>query len=383
MRRVILCFLALLCAALIGTVFLARHSFQREPVEMPIGWSRKALADDTLVFQRWLTRGGWAARRAGGPIKASKLPPGCLVVLLRTGPRGLSEVEANELLNWVRAGGTLLLDGSAAPLGDASSTKSFLRHLSAELIEIPESERTSAEHTDRFVDDGRIYAIKRSPQWRLRVDHKDWAWCMGGEKGEVLVKRPEGKGQVMIASDLSFLYNNRFVELDHAAFFDRVMGSPITKGEALVWSEPQEISPLIWLWQRAWASLFPAGILLGAWLWQGLWRFGPWLPVPPSDRRSLLEHLVASGRFIWRQGGGQEGLVAVCRSAVLRRAARIHPTFSGLTEAERWSFLAARSSLPEVDIADALDDRPGATSEELGHRLQVLLHLRHRLSLKA
>ncbi len=379
MRRVLLALLGLLMVAILGLAFLARPSFQREPEEVTTGWSAAAMADDTLVLERWLARSGWGVRRAGGVLKPADLPPGGLLILMRTGPGGLGEGEVDTLLTWVRAGGHLLVDGSAAPLNDARGTAALFTRLGAELRALPEAERAqSRDHTDRFGEDDATYALQRSPQWRIQVDLEAWDLCMGTKTGQVLVRRPEGQGVVALASDLSFLYNDGFITLDHAAWLARILGDPKPGQVALVGSLPVDPSLLGWLWERAWPFLLACGILLGAWLWAGLWRFGPWLPEAPTARRSLLEHLVASGRFLWRHGGGPEAMVAATRAAVLRRAARLHPAFPALPEAERWAYLAGRAGLPVSDIAEALDDRPGASAQVLGRRLQILLHLRQR-----
>jgi hypothetical protein len=382
-RRVLLAFLVLLGLAGLGIVLLARPSFRRERVERPCAWPAKALEDDTLVLERWLGREGWTVRRGGGPLQAADLPRGGLVVLLRTAPGGLSRAEAEDLLAWTRDGGTLLVDGSAAPLENPLGTLALLGRLGVELRGVPHAERVSAEQQDEFESDGRIYAIRRDPAWRLRASHKAWPLHVGADPGDVLLARDEGRGRLILAPDLSFLYNDAFIERDHAAWLARVLGPPRPGQKALVCSEPREASLPVWLWRGAWPFLVALGALLGAWLWGGLWRFGPWLPSPPPGRRSLLEHLVASGRFLWRQGGDPDALVAIARRAVLRRAVRIHPAFPLMAEGERWAFLAQRSGLGEGEIAEALDDRPGATKDVLGRRLQALLHLRHRLSQKA
>ncbi|MBI3130269.1 MAG: DUF4350 domain-containing protein [Acidobacteria bacterium] len=380
MRRMILGLAGLILVAILGVVLLARPSFRREPTEVPTGWPAKAMADDTLVLERWLARAGWAVRRAGGAIRAADLPPGGQVILMRTGPGGLSAGEAEALLVWVRAGGHLLVDGSAAPLNDARGPETLFSRLDAELISLPEAERPpNRDHTDRFDEDDATFAIQRSPQWRIQVEGDAWGWTMGTKAGQVAVRRPEGQGVVILASDLSFLYNDGFIALDHAAWLSRMLGDPGPGQAAVVWSEAVDPSLLAWLWERAWAFLIACAILLGAWLWAGSWRFGPWLPGAPVGRRSMLEHLVASGRFLWRHGGGPEALVSVARAAVLRRAARLHPAFPELPEGERWTYLATRAGLPESDIAEALDDRPGVPSAVLGRRLQILLHLRQRL----
>lgn len=379
MRRLAILLILAIAAALAGTAFLARASFRREEVSIPTGWPAKALEDDTLVLERWLAAQGWRVRRDGGAFAEAALPSGGLLVLLRTSPTGLREVDADRLMAWVRAGGHLVVDASAAPLNDARGTAALLRRLGVELVDLPPDQRPPAELTETFNEDGSQYALRASGRWRLKIDLEAWDWRMGSDLGQLHVRRREGQGTVLISADLSYFYNDRFPDLDHAAWTARMLGAPAPGAEAVVWSRPVEPSLLAWLWRKAWAFFLACAVLLAAWLWRGFWRFGPWLPEAPTARRSLLEHLVATGRFLWRQGGGPEALAAVSRRAVLRRAERLHPAFAILPEAERWAFLAARASLPEGDIADALDDRPGATPETLGRRLQILLHLHQRL----
>ncbi len=385
MRRLVIALLVALGLGTLTVVFLARNSFQREPVEVPTGWSAKALEDDTLVLERWLARRGWTVQRGGGAIRAEDLPPGGLLILLRTGPAGLRDPEVDALLAWVKAGGHLLVDGSAAPFNDGKGTAALFKRLGAELISLPEKERpTSRDHTDRFDEEGdSTFAMRRNPEWRIQADLQAWAWRLGTKEGQVVVLRPEGQGRVILTSDLSYLYNASFTELDHAAWLARILGEPAPGQAAVVWSKTVDPSLLAWLWQRGWAVLIACGVLLLVWLWAGFWRFGPWLPEVPPGRRSLLEHLVASGRFLWRHGGGPEALVAVTRAAVLRRATRLYPAFPSLSEGERWAYLASRGGLPEPEIAEALDDRPESDPERLGRRLQILLHLHHRLTQKA
>lgn len=380
-RRVLLLLLAALCLIAGGVAFLARHSFVREAVQVPSGWPPRALADDTLVLQRWLQHQGWQVSRRGGGFTEPPLPSGGLILLMRTDQAGLTRADATRLLAWVRAGGHLLVDATAAPLNTGEGCAALLREVGVETFALPPDQQPD-HHTDEFPDSELVFAIRRSPEWRLKLDRSAWSLVLGSEAGDVLAEREEGHGTLQIASDLSFLYNASFPHLDHAAWLARVLGSAKSGSPCLVWSEPSDPNLLAWLRQKALPFLIACGALLFAWFWRGLWRFGPWLSPEPIARRSLLEHLMASGRFLWHQGGGPEALVAITRKAVLRRATRHFPAFARLSETARWDHLAIQSGLPQSDIAEALDDRPGVNSETLGRRLQMLLHLHHRLNPK-
>jgi len=379
-RRLLLAFLVLLSLSGAGIAWMSRHSFQRQTIQIPAGWSAKMLEDDTLFLEKWLSRRGWNARRTGGLIQSKELPPRGVVILLHLS-HPISEDEVDTLLAWVKEGGLLVVDGSAAPFNDGLGTRLLFKRLGAELVSIEDKKSPGSEPgTDRFSRDETPYAMRRNDAWRLKVDRSTWDDVLGNDKGEVMVQRAEGHGKVTLASDLSFLYNMQFGELDHAAWLSRILGDPAPGSAAVVWSRPVDRALLPWLWARAWAFLIACGVLLVAWLWRGLWRFGPMLPDPPATRRSLREHLAACGRFLWRHGG-QEALVAASRAAVLRRAAKLHSAFPVLAEEDRWAYLAERSNLSVPEIAEALDDRPGATTEILARRLQMLQLLRHRLYL--
>lgn len=374
-RRILLFLAALAAVAALAFLVLARGSFRWETREEPGPWPRAALMDDTLVLQKWLAVRGWRTRREGGTPAPAALPPDGLLILLRV-VHPLTGPESEQLLAWVRGGGTLLLDATAAPFEDGEGTRAFLAKVGTTLVEVPKDHRAKGGRgTDTF--DGTPLAVVRDQRWRLKVDDKAWTWWMGNDQGKSLVRRAEGKGEVLLASDLSFLYNRTFEDQDHAAWLARIM-EDLKPGEAVVWSRPVEQALLPWVWAHAWRFLAALGALLVAWLWAGLWRFGPYLPSPAPGHRSILEHLTASGRFLWGSGG-REALLAASRAAILKRAARSHPAFPALSRDERWAYLAQASGLPPSEIFEAMEARPGTAADAQAHCLLILQHLRHRL----
>jgi len=377
MRRALLSLLALILLGLGFTVWLARGSFVQEPRSIPMPWSAKALEDDTLMLEKWLARRGFATHRSGGPILPSELPPGGTLVLL-TLSNPLMEGEVDSLLAWVRGGGRLLVDASAAPFNDQRGTRVLLDRLGVVLESTAKEEEDSEDPfpIETIQRDEASYHVKCNRKWRLRSGRDSQS-----PAGEVLMLQREGRGQVVLLADGSFLYNNAFAEQDHAAWLARLLeeaGAHPAKG-AVVWSRVTEVALMPWLWERARPFLIACAVLLAAWVWGGMRRFGSLLPPPTATRRSLLEHLEASGRFLWHRGG-RDALLATSRAAVLRRAARLHPAFPALPEAERLAFLAHHSGLPEEAVASSLIDRPGLTAEEQTQYLQILQTLRQRLT---
>ena len=381
MRRALLTLLVLILLGLGFTVWLARHSFAREPQEVPAPWSAKALEDDTLMLEKWLAARGFAVRRGGGPILQGELPPGGTLVLM-TLSNALMEGEVDSLLAWVRGGGRLLVDCSAAPFNDRRGTRGLLDRLGV-VLESTAKEEDSEQpfRIETVQSDAAAYHVRFNRMWRLRSDQEEQLPALADQSGAMLMLRREGRGQILLLADCSFLYNNAFAQQDHAAWLAKILGdagADPAKG-AVVWSRIQEMALLPWLWEKARPFLIACAVLLVAWLWAGMRRFGSVLPPASTTRRSLLEHLEASGRFLWHRGG-RETLLATSRAAVMRRASRLHPAFPSLPEAERLAFLSRHSGLPEEAVASSLIDRPGLTAEEQALYLQILQSLRQRLT---
>jgi hypothetical protein len=135
-----------------------------------------------------------------------------------------------------------------------------------------------------------------------------------------LVQVPLGQGVVTAIVDSHFMTNRAIGEEDHARLLYELMttqGAP--EGAVLVVRARAEgLSGL--LWRQGWMVLLSLGLLIIAWVSMASRRFGPLLPDPSSDRRSLLEHLDASGAYLWSQGY-HDLLLEDSRSALRRRLA--------------------------------------------------------------
>ena len=118
--------------------------------------------------------------------------------------------------------------------------------------------------------------------------------------------------------------------------------------------------------------------IMSAWLWRGGSPSVHAWPPALAPRRSILEHLEASGRLVWSLGG-QPHLLARARAAVLRQGRRRNPLLPGLSPWEQAQWLAREAGGDAGAIASALDDRPRTDTRPMVQDLQLLENLRHRL----
>jgi len=382
-RRLVLALLLLAGAALLATAWLSRKSFRVVPVQETVGLHGEALVNQTLLLQKWLEAGGRPATLAGGIFRTAALPEGATVIILNLS-QPISAAETAALLAWVRRGGHLVTDGTAAPFNDEQGLANLHRALGVTLRNLRpqvqgEDQKRVGEDTFRPAETP--YRVRRSAGWRLLPQRpEDWTDRIGhdldGHRAEVLLARAEGKGHLTLTPDLNFVYAENLARLDHAAYLERLLA--VQPGPVVVWSRPVEPGFCRWLWSRAWTALVGLGALVLAWIWKGWPRFGPLLPEPAPQRRSLLEHLAASAHLIWR-GGAEAHLVAATRTALERRALTRNPAYGDLDRNDRALWLAARSGGDPDTIASALDDRPGCTPQALAQALHTLERLRQLL----
>jgi hypothetical protein len=189
-----------------------------------------------------------------------------------------------------------------------------------------------------------------------------------------LVQVPVGDGWLTVASDSRFMTNSGIGEGDHALFLARLVApSPGGKVWLLYDSETPGLGLL--LWQAVPGALIAAALLIPIWLWSLGARLGPLALPPDRRRRDLIEHLEASGDFLWRQGQARR-LVESSRERVLAAWQRRRPELRRLSPEEQATAIAkALGESPKI-LTEALlaqADGSGAFVEQ-AQRLQGLWH---------
>jgi len=271
----------------------------------------------------------------------------------------------------VRQGGRLLIVPDEAP-----SLDPILRYWTVQVAEQPEA---GGPETFQVPLHGGAKANVEIPRARrLAVTRKDSQIAFGTDAGLAFVRYAEGAGSVTFLADASFLSNDGIGQLDHAALAWALVraGGDAPAG---VWIAIRDQVPTLseLLVRHAWMALASSGLLIAAWLWAAGSRFGPLLPDPPRGRRSLLEHVEASGDFLWRTGRGDE-LVQGARQALLYRIDVREPGWSRLPAPELVKRLAAGTRLPAARIDRALHGAV-TTPADLVHALQTLETVRRTL----
>ncbi len=357
-----------LLAVLLGGAFLLLFERVEEEIETgPLGAAR---GNPLLAAERLLSRLGVPAASVRGPLR---LPPTDHALLLLTSRRTLGPARAQRLLDWVDAGGHLILTPRAAAAEEADP---LLAPLGVE-VQRPDAKGTEVVSLRAAPGAGEHrVALPRGP--RLAPGSTPPGYAAGPEDAAVLLRYRRQQGWITVLADAGALRNDQLGEHQHAAFLWSLATAPGRPAGAWLVYRDQPPSLGVLLARRAWMVLASTALLLAVWLWRRGARFGPMLRPPEAGRRSLGEHLEASGRFLWERGE-TETLVEGTRQALLRQAERRHPGWGELPEARRVKLLAELSGVPGGVLDGALHHPVDDTPDRLTRVVTTLEKVRRSL----
>ena len=350
--------------------FLATHHRVEKIVPMPPRGeaSYNPLYALTLALR---AEGQRAESRQRLQLAEMALAPGD-TLLVYSDPRALTYDQLGALFLFAEAGGHLVLR-----LPPWREDEPFVGDL-ADWLPI-EPELLDPHCMDLFVAGEEEHVeFCRAPRFQLSEDAEVSAAWRTRDGHHVFARFPYGDGSVDLLGDLEMVDNGSLDEGPHLAFARQLLAPNWGKGRFhLVYAADM---PPLWRWllTHAWAFLLPLLLALLAWLWMRMQRFGPLLPSPMPPRRSLLEHVEASGEHLLRYGKAA-ALHRALRDAVLARLRRRDPLAAAQDGETQAALVAARVDTAAAQVRDTLDTRPPANTTEFRHRIARLIDLRKRL----
>ncbi len=368
---------SLACAAALAFgVYGFLQFFEKRSFEFQVGFHGEAAANRYLAAQRLLERMGIEVRslKLG---ELSSLPPHNGTLILPTERRTLSRERTRLLKRWVDQGGHLIVvtwtlwdeeDRREDPLLDPLGFRQYAQ------LEGVESVLALASVSGRE----QPLSVQHDPRFRFE-DREDRAtWSIEDANGTHLLQAPVLQGTLTALTDDLFMTNYTIAEHDHAELMYRLARTDGRTGP--VWIVFAEEWPGPWqlLWENGWAVVVALAFLISSWIWMRSRRFGPLLPDPPRDRRSLMEHIEASGRFHWRHAGARM-LADASRGALMERVRLRHPGWLALSPAELAKRLGESADVPLWRINRALAFRPELEPEHFAEDVATMEQLTRAL----
>lgn len=385
--------LLLLGLVTLGTLawFLARNvEVKQERVWE--GYHGEARTNDFLAAVRLLGRLGRETHAVRGVPLPKTLGPRDALILparhLRMTPGQVADLRA-----WVSAGGLLVAEGTFAEDPDSDRVndplfEAFGARLVKNGLTAPKQEEGSdydawKERVKAFErDHGVVEADLNGTANRVDLGAYDRLAYEGPEEdlgagGKMLFLR-EGQGSVFLFTHLDALRNSQIGQEDHADFLAALVSRRPPGAKAWLVYEEEPPSLVAWLRANAWMVMGSLALLTLLFLWRGLRRLGPRVPDPALDRRSLLEHLAAAGRFQWSLREG-EALLAAAQAALAARLRAAHPALAALPPDRQVAALAERGGLTEAQVFHALRYGRHADARDFTDALHTLERLRTHL----
>ena len=306
-------------------------------------------------------------------------------LLLLSDTRQIPAPDRDAILAWVRSGGHLILRtppvGSTGLLdfgdgpADTVDEVPLLSDLGIAPLDHGDCMDLQVDGFDSHTEfcSGRMFELGPSAGTPLL------AWEQYDEAEYGFVRMPHGKGTVDVLADLDFATNEQLEEGPHYALTRQLLEPNYARGGVIHLVYRVEM-PSLWslLWAKLWMLLLPCALGIAVWLWMRSERLGPLRPSAADDRRSLLEHVHASGEHLYRYGRAGR-LYAAVFDAFLQRLRRRDPYAAALEGPARVEAIARRTGLPAHEVEAALRyPRPG-DARDFVLRVAQLLKLRQRL----
>jgi hypothetical protein len=299
--------------------------------------------------------------------------------LVMTGSRiELGAQRSAALLAWVQAGGHLIVvpdstqDGAGRAETDALLQPLGVTRVRATLkpqgIYLPTNVDWPAAPD--------FMQVAFAPGWKLLARGVKPTFSVADETGVHLLQYRYGSGLMTVLSDAGFMQNGAIGRYDHAAMLWFLTH---TRVSAPIWLVAAGDMPPLWQWlaKRAPLALLSVALLLAAWLWARSRRFGPLRAEAPLARRRLLDHIDASGRFLWRHHQ-RAALLNAARSAVWRGLETRHPAWVRLPQAALMAQLAALTQVSGAALQQALFDPYAPNEYQFTEAISLLESIRAR-----
>jgi len=277
----------------LGAYLFTQHYgfFQRR---VWVGLSGEAAANRLLAARMLLTRMGGRVQESGDLTQLDRFPVGA-TIFLAADREDLDSNTVKRLLAWVQDGGHLVVAAEHPflhdPLMDALGVS----------VQEDDARRSTWRADDVQLANGARLRIDLLPSPALYDDADSASWSYKSYGALRMLQIPREDGLVTVMSTFRPFDNYSIGRLDHAELLWRLAsdnGQPVD-----VWLVRHvDVQSLpAWLARHALPALIALGVFLVLMLWRLSPRFGPLVPSPAPDRRSLVEHLSATGRFYSRQ----------------------------------------------------------------------------------
>ena len=349
------------------------------------GPSPEAQANPYLAAEHFLRKQGLPVDHAFGLDRLADLPSEHHSLLLLTERSNMSPRQVEQLLDWTRSGGHLLVvaealwDEETGKSGDLLLDRLQIRQVLSDEPEepAPARKKKTPDLTRLYIDNETAPAYFGFDTAFNLTDPKHLAqFSANSAQSSHLMQLDLGQGRVTVITDSDLWKTANIGKHDNAWLLWY-----LTQGTAVTLLANGDVDDLFSLLLRYFPqALVALTALIALALWHAGMRQGPIQAPAPKARRQLQEHLKASADFLLRRNG-QRTLVQALQRDILRAARRRHPGFEHLDDAQQWQVLEHLTHQPSHVISQALGPLPEKrlSSADFSRQVARLQTLRNAL----
>jgi hypothetical protein len=385
-RGLIIGGLAAIVIALLAVWIIDNTTWEQIPIPTPL---RGDAAEDPFYAAKALVR------ELGGATSAASYfipPPPDDVVYLSSWNWNLGAARRRLLEQWVESGGRLVMDESVYFHGEQFTAWNGIGFRFLEPAAGAEGEPGREDGNPRYEEcrllnrQGQSVLPDERPDhgylvchWNARLgltSNRAAQWQLRDDRGVRAIRVAVGRGSVTVIRATPFWWRSLLDE-DHAELF--VAMTQLRRGDRVHFlSEDDHPSLPVLVWRHGWPALLAALLALALALWRAGMRFGPLLPASAPVRRSLVEQIRGTGRFVLRQGAGG-ALHRACVRALENAARGSIAGFDAMQGRERASAIAAATGLDPDAVAEAIDTPASASPRIFVAAIMQVESIRRRI----
>ena len=384
--------LLLIISMLSGYWFYNNFSWIDEQQE--VGFQGLAGTNKLLAAEFFLRKMGVNVQQANGLTAFRDLPSTNTTIVIATQRETINKELNDNLLSWVKSGGHIIVEAKYFQDYKRGKNKN--------------SDHISTRTDDILLKDWSLFAMKsnaekNNKEFPLRITLNNSsikkeievnfpyekiltrakstpaaAWQVEDDIGSYLIQFPVGQGMITVLTSTAPFYNKYIADYDHALFLHYLVQQP--NHDAAVWLIPVDDMPPLWqwLWSNAWYAMFSLSVLFLFWLWRVPFRFGPILNDTQLERRSLLEHIRASGYYRWHNKQSAYLLQQV-QNRLWGRIKKMHPSIPYDDQSQAYKMLADITGIKASLIQEVLSKEDKMTGYEFTEKIKLLELIKQHL----
>jgi hypothetical protein len=408
-------FVSLICVAVLLSLVWYLFIQEREWKHFPYA-SDAASGNYYLASQRWLEQHGHKVQKVAALNKTelSNFKSGTLIY--GANDNSMTPSFAQDILAWVKQGNTLILrptyygdaEVDEVPHDDEQEQTSHVEELQTDPIsahfgvglkfysgkrkpeqlfleeminpvpfkdepELVKKMRELNVNKQAMYIPGLGYNLNLKFEEILLINQKPYSELLLFDQSKQLLQvHAHGKGRVIFTA-ASYFDNDSLNQLDHAQLLLHLVQAKQT-----VYIVHQIEAKSWWqlLWQHFYLTLMALTCLCILWFWRVKQGFGSILPEPNVDRRAVLEHIRASGRWMWKSSTGRQTLLAAMRTDLRNLLQRRAVEVMALSEEEQILHLAQAIGVSQRNLRFAYLDPVAKHGKDFTLQIKILKLIR-------